>query len=203
MIKTVLPTKGNLLQLKRNHKLALLGQDLMEQKKNILINEMLALFADASKLRNEIEDAYRRAYRALQEANITLGIVGDIAKAIPIDNNIDLRSRSVMGVDLPVVKYQSPEVKLSYGLGSTNTKFDYAYAAFQEARDLTLKLAEIDNSAYRLASAIRKSQKRANALKNVVIPMISENITYIINVLEEREREEFIRMKMIKYTHLK
>jgi V/A-type H+-transporting ATPase subunit D len=203
MIKTVLPTKGNLLQLKRNHKLALLGQDLMEQKKNILINEMLALFADASKLRNEIEDAYRRAYRALQEANITLGIVGDIAKAIPIDNNIDLRSRSVMGVDLPVVKYQSPEVKLSYGLGSTNTKFDYAYVAFQEARDLTLKLAEIDNSAYRLASAIRKSQKRANALKNVVIPTISENITYIINVLEEREREEFIRMKMIKYNHLK
>lgn len=203
MIKVVLPTKGNLLQLKRNYKLAVLGQDLMEQKKNILVSEMLQLLASAAKMRNEIEDAYKRAYRALQEANITLGVVKDIAKAVPIDNNISLSSRSVMGVDLPVVKYQKPEIKLTYGLGSTNTKFDYAYVAFQKARDLTLELAQVDNSAYRLASAIRKAQKRANALKNVVIPGLNQNIAYIIGVLEEREREEFSRMKMIKHNQSK
>ena len=175
----------------------------MEQKKNILVGEMLQLLSDAKKVRNEIEQAYQRAYRALQDANITLGVVSDIAKAVPIDNNIMLSSRSVMGVDLPVVKYHKPTVKLTYGLGSTNTKFDYAYVAFQEARDLTIKLAQIDNSAYRLASAIRKAQKRSNALKNVVIPNLNQNIAFIINVLEEREREEFTRMKMIKYNQLK
>ncbi len=200
MIKTVLPTKGNLIFLKRSYKLAVLGHDLMERKKNILVAEMMSLLDDVSRLRHQIEDAYKRAYRALQDANITLGIVGEIAKAIPLDNNIQLSNRSGMGVDLPVVIYEKPEVKLSYGLSSTNSKFDYAYVAFQEVRDLTIQLAQIDNSAYRLASAIRKSQKRSNALQNVVIPNLNKNISFIINVLEEREREEFSRMKMIKKT---
>lgn len=69
---------------------------------------------------------------------------------------------------------------------------------FLEARDLTVKLAEIDNAVYSLADGIRKAQKRANALENVVIPDLIENIKYITDVLEEREREEFVRMKVIK-----
>jgi V/A-type H+-transporting ATPase subunit D len=69
---------------------------------------------------------------------------------------------------------------------------------FQKVRDLTVKLAEIDNATYRLANAIRKAQKRANALENVVIPRFQQNIKYISEVLEEKERESFIRQKIIK-----
>src|SRR5690554_5137581 len=98
MKKALIPTKGNLLILKRHLSLAVLGQDLMEQKKNILITEMLRLLADTEKIRNEIALVYKKAYRALQDANITLGVVSDIAKAILIDNNITLSSRSIMGV---------------------------------------------------------------------------------------------------------
>ncbi len=198
MIKQVIPTKGNLIQIKKNMQLAHKGHTLMDRKKNVLVREMMALLDKVSSIRHQVESVFKQAYQALQDANITLGIVGDIAKEVPFDDNLDISYRSVMGVDLPTLAYQKPEIKLSYGLRSTNTKFDYAYQKFQEARDLTIQLAEIDNSAYRLANAIRKSQKRSNALKNVVIPDFETKIKYITEVLEEREREEFTRMKVIK-----
>ncbi len=194
----LVPTKGNLLNLKKSLGLARNGEVLMDRKKNILIKEMLLLLQEVSSLRGTIQSTYQKAYQALQDANITLGIVGEIAKAIPVDENIQMTYRSVMGVDLPVLNYERPNIRLSYGLRSTNSKFDYAYKMFQDARDLTIKLAQIDSSAYRLANAIRKTQKRHNALKNVVIPNMEHDIKMITEVLEEHEREEFIRLKVIK-----
>lgn len=196
--KQVFPTKGNLLAIKRSLALAKLGYELMDRKRNILIREMVQLIDNVKSLRDEIRDIYTKAYQALQEANITLGVVNDIARAIPIDNGLDITYRSVMGVDIPKLIYQRQPIKLSYGIASTNTKFDYAFKNFQKVRDLTITLAELENSAYRLADAIRKTQKRANALKNMVIPDFEGNIKYIGNFLEEKEREEFSRMKIIK-----
>ncbi len=196
--RQVFPTKGNLLQLKKSNALAKLGYELMDRKRNILIREMMQLIESVKTLRDEIYEIYNKAYQALQEANITLGVVNDIAKAIPIDDGLDITFRSVMGVDIPKLIYARKPIKLTYGIASTNTKFDYAFRNFQKVRDLTIKLAEIDNSAYRLADAIRKTQKRANALKNIVIPDFESNIKYIGDYLEEKEREEFSRMKIIK-----
>jgi len=198
MAKQIFPTKGNLLALKKSVKLAELGYDLMDRKRNILIREMMVQIERVRHLREEIEYIYKRAYFTLQEANITLGVINDIAKAIPIDTNIDITYRSVMGVEIPKVLYNEDDVKIRYGISSTNTKFDYAYKSFLKVRDLTLVLAEVDNSLYRLANAIRKTRKRANALKNVVIPDYREKIRFISDTLEEREREEFTRRKIIK-----
>ncbi|CCV64011.1 cation exporting V-type ATPase, subunit D [Alteracholeplasma palmae J233] len=198
MNSQIIPTKGNLLNIKKSYQLAKLGQDLMERKKNILMREMMSLLDDVAKIRDEISETYKRAYRLLQDANITLGIVGDIAKAVPIDNGLEVSYMSVMGVDIPKIHHEKPQIKLSYGLSATNSKFDQAFKAFQDVKVLTIKLAEIDNSAYRLANGIRKSQKRANALKNIVMPDLEYKVKFIGNVLEEREREEFSRMKVIK-----
>ncbi len=196
--KQVFPTKGNLLALNKSIKLARLGYDLMDRKRNILIREMMTQLAKVKNLREEITETYKKAYFALQEANITLGVVNDIAKAIPIDDGLDITYRSVMGVEIPEVIYKKEEVKIKYGISSTNTKFDFAYKLFQRVRDLTIVLAELDNSLYKLANAIRKARKRANALKNIVIPDYQEKIKFISETLEEREREEFTRRKIIK-----
>jgi len=200
MINNVIPTKGQLINLKKSQSLAQQGYLLMDRKKNILIREMMSLLESVKTIRGQISEVYKKAYQALQDANITLGIVEEISKAIPIDNNLEITYRSIMGVDIPVITYTKPNYRLSYGLRSTNSKFDYAYRMFQDVRDLTVKLAEIDNAAYRLANAIRTSQKRSNALKNVVLPTLENNIKYITDILEEREREEFTRMKVIKET---
>ncbi|HOP57267.1 MAG TPA: V-type ATP synthase subunit D [Bacillota bacterium] len=194
----VFPTKGNLLAFKKTDQLAKLGYDLIDRKRNILIREMMQLIESVRQMRTEITDIFQTAYIALQEANITLGIVSDLAKSVPIDDGLSITYRSVMGVDIPSLSYDKKPVRLNYGIASTNTKFDYAYQNFIKVRDLVIKLAEIDNSAYRLAFAIRKAQKRANALKNIVIPELQENIKFIADSLEEKEREEFSRLKMIK-----
>lgn len=194
----VFPTKGNLIALSKSNKLAKKGYELMDRKRNILMREMMTLLTDVKMLREEIADTFKRAYQALQEANITLGIVSDIAKSIPIDSGVEVVYRSVMGVEIPKVTHEVHHVKITYGIGSTNTKFDYAYKMFQKVRDLTVKLAEVDNATYRLANAIRKAQKRANALKNIVIPRFEANIKYITDVLEEKDREQFTRQKVIK-----
>lgn len=198
MTQQIFPTKGNLMALQKSYALAKKGYELMDRKRNILIREMMTLIEDVRLLRKDLAQTYQQAYQALQEANITLGIVSDIAKSIPLDNGVEVTYRSVMGVEIPSVSHYAEQVKITYGIGHTNTKFDYAYKSFQKVRELTVKLAEIDNSTYRLANAIRKTQKRANALQNIVIPRFESQIKYISDALEEKEREAFTRQKVIK-----
>lgn len=196
--KQVFPTKGNLIAIKKSNALAKVGYDLMDRKRNILIREIMAHLDDVKMLREKITITFSKAYLALQEANTTLGIITDLVEAVPIDNGIDITYRSVMGVEIPRIIYEKSMYKLTYGMERANTKFDYAYRCFYEVKILTIKLAEIENSVYRLANAIVKSQKRANALKNVVIPDFEGNIKYISDALEEKDREEFTRQKVIK-----
>ena len=104
-----------------------------------------------------------------------------------------------MGDEIPTVKYTpNNNVKIEYGLEESNSRVDEAYVQFQKVKELTMLIAEVDNSVYRLANAIRKTQKRANALKNIVIPELEETIKFISESLEEKEREEFSRLKVIK-----
>ena len=75
---------------------------------------------------------------------------------------------------------------------------DKAREAFRKVKDLTVKLSMVENAAYRLAGNIKKTQKRANALQNITIPMYTSLVYTITNALEEKEREEFTRLKVIK-----
>lgn len=196
--KQVFPTKGNLIAMKKSHNLAKTGYELMDRKRNILTREMMGLLDDVRLLRDEITQAYQRAYFALQQANMSLGIISDIVEAVPVDSGLSLTYRSVMGVEIPKLRYDKHAFALTYGLRRGNSKLDYAYRCFYEVKQMTVTLAEIDNAVYRLANAIRKSQKRANALKNIVIPDFEYNIKFITEALEEKEREEFSRQKVIK-----
>ena len=103
-----------------------------------------------------------------------------------------------MGVDIPIVEYEEPPRRLSYGVSQSNSQLDDAYRCFCEAKRMTAMLAEVENSAFRLAQAIVKTQRRANALKNVSIPMLETTVKVITEALEEKEREEFSRLKVIK-----
>ena len=197
-VKQVFPTKGNLIAMKKSNDLAKTGYELMDRKRNILTREMMSLLDDVRLLRDEIADAYQRAYFALQQANMSLGVISDIVEAVPIDQGLQVTYRSVMGVEIPKLRYDKQAFELTYGLRRGNSKLDYAYRCFYQVKQMTVTLAEIDNALYRLANAIRKSQKRANALKNIVIPDFEYNIKFISEALEEKEREEFSRQKVIK-----
>lgn len=199
MAEQIFPTKGNLIKSKRQLKQAQLGYELMDRKRNILVREMVSLTDEAKALRSTIESTYSEAYKALEYANITLGVVSEHAQAIPVENSLKLSVRSVMGVELPKLAADiKPANRPAYALSSTNSSFDYAYVCFNRAKEITVRLAEVENSIYRLAVAIKKTQKRANALKNIMIPRFQEQVHFITNALEEKEREEFSRQKVIK-----
>lgn len=198
MRNNVFPTKGNLLSTKKSLALAKMGFELLDRKRNILVREMMQLIDKANTLRDQINEVYTQAYKALQMANITLGICEDIAKSVPVEQGIKITYRSVMGVEIPTVTIDTSEFQMPYGFLGSNSQLDKAYICFYKAKLTTVELAEIENSVYRLANAIKKTQSRANALKNIIIPDFEETSKFITDALEEKEREEFSRLKVIK-----
>ncbi|MCH5207963.1 MAG: V-type ATP synthase subunit D [Oscillospiraceae bacterium] len=200
MSEQVFPTKGNLIKTKRSLLQAQLGYDLMDRKRSVLVREMVSLVDAARELRDEIDVTYAEAYRALEYANMTLGIVGTIAQTFPVENSLKLASRSVMSVELPKITANlTTAERPPYSMTLTSSEFDKAYIKFNKVKEITVRLAELENSIYRLAVAIKKTQKRANALKNIIIPRFEEQLKYISNALEEKDREEFSRQKVIKH----
>ncbi|MEE0266004.1 MAG: V-type ATP synthase subunit D [Acutalibacteraceae bacterium] len=200
MANNAVATKGNLINTKKSLALAKVGYDLMDKKRNILIREMMTLIDKANEIQGKIDDAYSQAYQSLQTANITLGFNSARANSIPVENSLQLSYRSVMGVEIPIVTIDCDDVKISldYGMYATNGELDEARFKFVQVKRLTADLAEIENSVYRLAVAIKTTQRRANALKNIMIPRFESNVKFITDALDEMDREEFSRMKVIK-----
>lgn len=194
------PTKGNLMAAKSSLALARQGYELMDKKRNILLRELMGLIGQAKDIQSEIDSAFSAAYEALQHANIELGIhfVEEMAKSVPIEDSVQIKTRSIMGTEIPLVRHEETPMKLSYAYYSTDEALDEARLHFEEVKNLTIRLSMVENSAYRLAGSIRKTQKRANALKNITIPAYEALIADITNALEEKEREEFTRLKVIK-----
>ena len=187
-----------LIAMKKSLQLANLGYNLMDQKRNVLIKEMMTLLDDVKLIRDQITSSYQEAYDALQEANISMGLITDIVNSTPEDYGISIAYRSVMGVEIPKIAYDKQPLKMTYDIERSNSKVDYAYNCFYNVKQLTVLLAEVENSVYRLANTIRKTQKRANALRNISIPRFESTIKVISEALEEKEREEFTRQKVIK-----
>ncbi len=194
------PTKGNLMLAKNSLALARQGFDLMDKKRNVLLKELMALIDEAKGIQEQIDTTFTEAYACLQRANIEHGIskVQELAYTVPIEDSVRIQTRSIMGTEIPLVRYDEKQNNLTYSFSSTRESIDMAREAFREVKDLTIKLSMVENSAYRLASNIKKTQKRANALKNITIPMYTELVRNINNALEEKEREEFTRLKVIK-----
>lgn len=194
------PTKGNLILAKNSLALARQGFELMDKKRNILIREMMGLIDKAKSIQTEIDTTFRTAYAALQHANIELGIshVAEISFSVPVEDSIRIKTRSIMGTEIPLVEYDETINAPTYAYYTTKQSLDQAKMAFEKVKELTLRLSMIENSAYRLAASIKKTQKRANALKNITIPTYEALSKHIQNALEEKEREEFTRLKVIK-----
>ena len=199
------PTKGNLILSKNSLALALQGFDLMDKKRNILIREMMDLIEEAKGIQSQIDQTFRNAYAALQKANMEIGIntVQTISYTVPIEDSIRIKTRSIMGTEIPLVESNPGGNLPTYAFYSTKESLDEAKQAFEKVKALTIKLSMVENSAYRLASNIKKTQKRANALKNITIPNYEQLTKDISNALEEKEREEFTRLKVIKRMQMK
>ncbi len=200
MALPIAPTKSNLLKAKSSLALSQNGFDLLDQKRNVLIREMMNLAEKAKAIQSQISAIFDEAYDALQAANITLGIknVEDMTYSIPNDESFVILLKSIMGVDIPIIKYQRKDLLPAYGFYNTNLALDRAREKFDEVHYKVYDLAEIENSIFKLAKEIEKTNKRTNALKHIQIPKYQGQIKNIQETLEEKEREDFFRLKKTK-----
>ncbi|MBI9015040.1 MAG: V-type ATP synthase subunit D [Clostridiales bacterium] len=194
------PTKANLMKSKSMLDFSKKGYDLLDKKRNVLIREVMGLVSRAENIQTQIENIFAEAYESLQYTNIIIGtnVVRELSGAISKGEDYDILLHSVMGVEIPKVKYERKDLQPSYGLFRTNATFDNALSKFNEVKYLIYELAEIETAVYKLAMEIKKTQKRANGLDKIQIPKYSEIVKDIENALEEKEREDFFRLKKVK-----
>ncbi len=194
------PTKTNLLSLKRQLAFAQEGYDLLEQKRQILIFELMSRLHRASEVEARVGEALKRAFTALREAELDIGSEAlDCATlAVLLRHRVDLSHQRLMGMRIPHVRVQADVFSAQFGVGGTCANADLAMRFFIEALPPLGELAELENSILRLASELRKTQRRCNALSKIFIPDYQETIGCIVAALEERERESFVILKMIR-----
>jgi len=204
-MENIAPTKSNLMKAKSSLEFSKKGFELLDQKRNVLIREIMGLVDKSKEIQKRVNELFKEAYEALQMANITMGIqfVEDIASTVPEVEEFEIIFKSVMGVEVPIVKHSKEMERPSYSFYQTNSALDVAFTKFQEVKLLLFELAEIENAVFRLAHDIKKTQRRANALENIQIPKYENLVKSIQEVLEEKDREDFFRLKVVKKKRLK
>ena len=170
------PTKGNLLDTQSRLAFARKGFALLDQKRMVLIRELNLLNEKIILFRAETEKKRIKADAALQHAHMEMGM-------------------DAFALALRTMK-EIPDLSL------TTASFDEAVFCLNALKQTQAALTEMLNAYSRLTGQINKTNKRANALDNIVIPRLEGNVKYITDSLDERERDEFIRMKMVKKINL-
>lgn len=202
MANKVVATRSNMTRIQSALKLARRGHGLLEQKRKILMSELMGRVKEVKEIQDCMHSIFSEAYLSLQMANISMGIdsVEKIALVVPEENRFIVRLRSVMGIDIPEVDKIDPDLSPVYSMGGTATGtssvLDNAYVNARTIVSLIARLAEIETSVYRLAIQIRKTLRRVNALEKVFIPRSENQIKLIAAALDENEREDLTRIKL-------
>jgi V/A-type H+/Na+-transporting ATPase subunit D len=205
MIEGINPTRMELLKLKQREKLAVKGHSLLKEKRNALIMEFFNILERVKGSRDEVSEKLQEAYQDLTAAQVMMGdlSVKKAAMSVTESVDVDIDSRSVMGVVVPVIESEISQrtiVERGYGFMDTSVKLDEAAKKFEESIQLIIELGEIEKTIMLLAGEIESTKRRVNALEHIIIPRIENTVKYIEMRLEEMERENFVRLKMIKKT---
>jgi len=201
-LENVSPTRINLIRTKKTLSLAVSGRDVLERKRDILLRELRNSIYEAEKAREELLEALAKAYQSLKQANMTKGseTVANVALGSSYEADFLLDFKSIMGVSVPNVEFQSEtDAKPDYGFANTNAELDKAFKQFYSVLELIANLARTEGTTYQIANDVGRTQRRVNALNYVLIPMYRNITKKIALVLEEKDREEFVRTKRIKH----
>ena len=192
------PTKRNLMTAKRNLTLANQGHNLLDKKYKVLLRELAAVKFLANQLKRQLDDALQNATALLTVAKTEVGdrTLKKISDAQHLDTSLQITYRNIMGAMIPKMeggtkKHTAPP----YSLSESTASLDEALFAWQSVKVLLVKRIEAETAMQRITVQLQKAKKRAAALKNITIPLYESRIKYISNQLEERERDELVRIK--------
>jgi V/A-type H+/Na+-transporting ATPase subunit D len=194
------PTKSSLFSVKDQLSIAQEGFELLEQKREILVMELMRMVEEVKLLERDLDKRVQSAYGSLKLMMVRVGreTARDISTGISFEYAVREKSDKLMGIPLPTIDMDMPKMELKYSFMSTDSSCDGTMIEFFELLKLVARMAEIRTMVWRLAKEVRKTQRRVNALEKIVIPDVQETKKFIEGVLEEREREVFFVQKILK-----
>jgi V/A-type H+-transporting ATPase subunit D len=197
------PTRSELIEIKRKIKLSETGHKLLKMKRDGLIMEFFQILSKARDIRSVLTEEYREARHRLTIAEGVEGVIAIKAAAFaPKDAPyVHIRPKNVMGVVVPQVESRSVKKKIverGYGIIGSRSAIDDAVNAYEVLVEDIVVAAEIETTIRKLLVDIEKTKRRVNALEFKVIPELTEAAAFITFRLEEMERENTFRLKMIK-----
>ncbi len=199
--QNVSATKIELLKFKKSSQVAAMVRKILDDKRKVLLKNIEEMIEEASKARGGIWDPLQDIYKSVNEAYLALGTdtVDSVAESTPSVMEVEVNMRRVVDVKIPALSVTEKDTKsMPYGFADTNSSIDRAAKQIKELLPKICKAAEYENSIFSLAKALEKTQKLLNALENVIIPQYKQNIQFITQALEEKEREEFAKLKKVK-----
>ena len=205
IIDGINPTRMELLSLKNRTKLAVKGHGLLKEKRDALIKEFFDILDRVKGVREAAERSLKEANEALLEAQIAMGDLAVRKASLSVKESIDvdIKSRSVMGVSVPVTNVKMEErsiIDRGYSFSDTTIQLDEAAKKFEESIKFLIELGEVEKTIFLLAEEIEATKRRVNALEHIMIPRFENTEKYIDMRLREMERENFVRLKMIRST---
>jgi V/A-type H+-transporting ATPase subunit D len=199
--QNVVATKIELLKYKRSSQVASMVQKILDDKRKVLLKNIEEMITEANKARGGIWEPLQDVYKSVTDAYLSLGTatVDSVAQSTPAVMEVDAKIRRIVDVSIPSLTVTEKDTKsMPYGFADTNSSIDRAAKQIKALLPKICKAAEYENSIFALAKALEKTQKLLNALENVIIPQYRLRIKFILATLEEREREEFARLKKVK-----
>lgn len=195
-----LPTKTNLIKLQETLRITKQGQELLDRKKLILSREYEKYVEKDKTLKKEVSDLMELGKELIRNANIDIGLDNliNISYGVKIDDYIDIKNITLMGTEIPSAVHKQEIIKRNYGFYNTSNTVDEALIVFNKIQEKLIELAIIENTILRLEKSIEKVRTRSNALQNIVIPENERQLKDIADKLDERDREEFARLKVVK-----
>lgn len=196
----VLPTKIELIGTRRRLQTAVRVKKVLDDKRDVLLKRLDEMITQATAARDEISQPLSDAYLALYDAYLKLGPMRleGIASNTPPMVEADVSVRRIVDVDVPSIKLSERQVGMTYGFADTSVTVDRASRQMRKVLPSIFKAAEFENAIFRLAKELERTQRLLNALEYMIIPRYEGSIRYIQATLEEREREEFTRLKHVK-----
>lgn len=196
----VAPTKSNLLAMKEQLSISQDGYDLLDQKREILVMELMRMVERVKLLERDIDKAVSEAYPAFKKMLLTVGSdqVERISHAAHYDFSLREKDVTIAGMTFQSLDVELPKRELFYSYMGTFADSDEVTARFFSLLSLLTEMASIRTIVWRLAAEVKKTQRRVNALDKMVIPQTRETKKYIEGVLEERERENVFTLKALK-----
>ena len=188
------------MRIKDELEFSRLGYELLDQKRSILVSELLTLVDQAVDYQNRVEKALGEAQKALEDTIMHMGRLrlGNLAGAVGITSEIELGRRKVMGVQLPKVHTTFSGEGPFFSPEGTSMLSEVAIEKYRDALTLMGQMAELKVSIMRLSREVKKTIRKVNALEKLVIPDKEETMKYLEGRIEESERESFILLKSVK-----